>query len=78
LSSNVNVCKPLGGGGGGGGGDSPAAAAARTKAVEKLRANARLLRAAASESYRGINMLESYVSLNMVGRCLLETHRNPC
>lgn len=40
-------------------------ALARQVAVDKTRDDARLLRRAVSESYRGVNMLESYVSLNM-------------
>ena len=38
---------------------------AHQAAVDKTRDDARLLRRAVSESYRGVNMLESYVSLNM-------------
>ena len=39
--------------------------AARAASKEKIREDARLLRRAVQETYREINMLESYVSLNM-------------
>ena len=39
--------------------------ASRARAISKALENARLLRRAVHETYRGVNMLESFVSLNM-------------
>uniref|UniRef100_A0A7S0T4A2 SPX domain-containing protein n=1 Tax=Mantoniella antarctica TaxID=81844 RepID=A0A7S0T4A2_9CHLO len=58
--------KGFGGGFGGfGTGEVGGQPASRAVAVSKAVENARLLRRAVHESYRGVNMLESFVSLNM-------------